>query len=93
MRLELLFGLLRRRRAVVLGALAAVSAAAWTFLLLGAGIGMQMEKTAVLAPALVVLKKSTRLFGAKTPSDPSLLCLLAVGLGVGYRDRATNNAP
>src|SRR5215813_5078492 len=38
MRLELLFGLLRHRRAVVLGALVAVSAMAWAYLLLGAGM-------------------------------------------------------
>src|SRR6516164_9657654 len=38
MRIELLTGLLRHRRAVVLGALATVTAAAWAYLLLGGGI-------------------------------------------------------
>jgi predicted metal-binding membrane protein len=42
MSVELLFELLRNRRAVVLGALAAVIAAAWGYLLLGAGIEMEM---------------------------------------------------
>ena len=39
---ELLFRLLRHRRAVVLGALATVTAAAWAYLLLGAGIETDM---------------------------------------------------
>jgi predicted metal-binding membrane protein len=39
---ELLFGVLRHDRAIVLGALAAVIAAAWAYLLLGAGIEMEM---------------------------------------------------
>ena len=38
---ELSSGILRRDRAVVLGALAAVTVAAWVYLLLGAGIEMQ----------------------------------------------------
>jgi predicted metal-binding membrane protein len=42
MPVELLFRLLRNRRAVVLGALATVVAAAWGYLLLGAGIEMEM---------------------------------------------------
>jgi len=42
MRVELLTGLLRYRRAVVLGALATVTAAAWAYLLLGGGIEMEM---------------------------------------------------
>ena len=42
MRIELLSGAVRHRRAVVLGALAAVSAAAWGFLVLGTGIKMEM---------------------------------------------------
>ena len=42
MRVELLTGLLRQRRAIVLGALAAVTAAAWAYLLLGGGIEMEM---------------------------------------------------
>jgi predicted metal-binding membrane protein len=42
MRVELLTGLLRHRQAVVLGALVAVIAAAWTYLLLGAGIAMEI---------------------------------------------------
>jgi predicted metal-binding membrane protein len=42
MPVELLFRLLRHRRAVVLGALATVIAAAWGYLLLGAGIEMEM---------------------------------------------------
>jgi len=41
MRVELLSMLLRYRRAVVLGALATVTAAAWAYLLLGAGIEMK----------------------------------------------------
>lgn len=45
MRLELLFGLLRHRRGVVLGALAAVSAMAWAYLLLGASIEMEIMDT------------------------------------------------
>jgi len=43
MRIELLFRLLRHRRAVVIGALATVTAAAWAFLLLGAGIEIDMK--------------------------------------------------
>jgi predicted metal-binding membrane protein len=39
---ELLFRLLRHRRALVLGALATVTAAAWVYLLLGAGTQMDM---------------------------------------------------
>src|SRR5690349_6203513 len=39
---ELLFRLLRHDRAIVLGALAAVIAAGWVYLLLGAGIDMEM---------------------------------------------------
>ena len=42
MRIELLFRLLRHRRAVVIGALATVTVAAWAYLLLGAGIEMDM---------------------------------------------------
>ena len=42
MPVELLFRLLRNRRAVVLGALATVITAAWGYLLLGAGIEMEM---------------------------------------------------
>jgi len=42
MRVELLTGLLRHRRAIVLGALATVTAAAWAYLLLGGGIEMEM---------------------------------------------------
>src|SRR6516165_5667346 len=42
MRVELLTGLLRYRRAVVLGALATVTAAAWAYLLLGGGIETEM---------------------------------------------------
>ena len=42
MSLKLLWRLLRYRRAIVLGALAAVIAAAWGYLLLGAGIEMDM---------------------------------------------------
>jgi len=42
MRVELLTGLLRYRRAVVLGALATVTAAAWAYLLLGGGVEMEM---------------------------------------------------
>jgi predicted metal-binding membrane protein len=42
MPVELVFRLLRNRRAVVLGALATVVAAAWGYLLLGAGIEMEM---------------------------------------------------
>jgi len=42
MPINLLWRLLRHRRAVVLGALTAVIAAAWTYLLLGAGIDMEM---------------------------------------------------
>ena len=45
MRIELLSGLLRHRRAVVLGALATVTVAAWAYLLLGAGIEMVMMDT------------------------------------------------
>ena len=41
-RVELLSGLLRLRRAIVLGALATVTAAAWAYLLLGGGIEMEM---------------------------------------------------
>ena len=41
MRIELLSMLLRHRRAVVLGALATVTAAAWAYLLLGGGIEME----------------------------------------------------
>ena len=41
MRIELLSMLLRHRRAVVLGALATVTAAAWAYLLLGGGIQME----------------------------------------------------
>jgi predicted metal-binding membrane protein len=50
MRVELLFGLLRHRRAIVLGALATVTAAAWAYLLLGGGIEMDMggEQMAML---------------------------------------------
>src|SRR5713101_2927367 len=39
---ELLSGLLRHDRAIVLGALAAVISAAWAYLPLGAGIGMEV---------------------------------------------------
>ena len=42
MQIELLSGLVRHRRTVVLGALATVTAAAWAYLLLGAGIEMDM---------------------------------------------------
>ena len=42
MRVELLPGLLRHRRAIVLGALATVTAAAWAYVLLGGGIEMDM---------------------------------------------------
>jgi len=42
MRVELLTGLLRHRRAIVLGALATVTAAAWAYLLLGGRIEMEM---------------------------------------------------
>jgi len=42
MRIELLFRLLRHRRTVVTGALATVTVAAWAYLLLGAGIEMDM---------------------------------------------------
>jgi predicted metal-binding membrane protein len=42
MRVELLTGLLRHRRAIVLGALATVTAAAWAYLLLGGAIEMEM---------------------------------------------------
>jgi predicted metal-binding membrane protein len=42
MRVELLSRLLRHRRAVVLGALVVVTGAAWTYLLLGAGIETEM---------------------------------------------------
>ena len=42
MSLKLLWRLLRYRRAIVLGALAAVIAAAWGYLLLGAGIEMEI---------------------------------------------------
>ena len=42
MPVELLFRLLRNRRAVVLSALATVITAAWGYLLLGAGINMEM---------------------------------------------------
>ena len=41
-RVELLSGLLRLRRAIVLGALATVTAAAWAYLLLGGGIETEM---------------------------------------------------
>jgi predicted metal-binding membrane protein len=41
-RVELVTGLLRHRHAVVLGALATVTAAAWAYLLLGGGIEMEM---------------------------------------------------
>ena len=41
-RVELLTGLLRHRHAVVLGAPATVTAAAWAYLLLGGGIEMEM---------------------------------------------------
>jgi predicted metal-binding membrane protein len=42
MPIELLSSLIRHRRGVVLGALACVIAAAWAYLLLGAGIEMEM---------------------------------------------------
>ena len=42
MRVELLTGLLRHRRAIVLGALATVTAAAWAYLLLGGAIETEM---------------------------------------------------
>jgi len=42
MPIEVLSRLIRHRRTVVLGALAAVIAAAWAYLLLGAGINMEM---------------------------------------------------
>ena len=42
MRVELLTGLLRHRRDIVLGALATVTAAAWAYLLLGGGIETEM---------------------------------------------------
>ncbi|MGC2199352.1 MAG: DUF2182 domain-containing protein [Stellaceae bacterium] len=42
MPIELLFRLLRNRRVVVLGALATVITAAWGYLLLGAGVEMEM---------------------------------------------------
>jgi predicted metal-binding membrane protein len=42
-RIELLSGLIRHRRAVVLGALATVTVAAWAYLLLGAGMEMGMD--------------------------------------------------
>ena len=64
MQVELLSRLLRCRRAVVLGALAAVTAAAWTYLLLGAGIeigvthisgGQMMATPYVWSPLYAVL--------------------------------------
>ena len=42
LRVKLLSGLLRYRRAIVLGALATVTAAAWAYVLLGGGIEMDM---------------------------------------------------
>ena len=42
MPVELLTGLLRHRRAIVFGALATVTAAAWAYLLLGGGVEMEM---------------------------------------------------
>ena len=39
----MLSGLLRHRRAVVLGALVTVTVAVWAYLLLAAGIGMDMD--------------------------------------------------
>jgi len=42
MRVELLTGLLRHRRAIVLGARAAVTTAAWAYLLFGGGIETEM---------------------------------------------------
>ena len=42
-RIELLSGLLRHRRAVVLGALVTVTVAAWAYLLLAAGMEMDMD--------------------------------------------------
>src|SRR5215472_17853104 len=45
MRIELLSSLLIYRRAVVLGALAVVSAAAWAYLLLSGGIQVEMMET------------------------------------------------
>ena len=46
MRIELLSWLIRYRRGVVAGALATVSAAAWAYLLLGAGSDMEgMDKS------------------------------------------------
>ena len=42
MRVELLTGLLHHRRAIVLGALATVTTAAWGYLLLGGGIETEM---------------------------------------------------
>jgi hypothetical protein len=41
MRVELLTGLLRHRRAIVFGALATVTTAAWADLLLGGGVEME----------------------------------------------------
>jgi predicted metal-binding membrane protein len=46
---DLLFGFLRYRRAVVAGALVAVIAAAWGYLLLGAGIEMDMAGRGMMA--------------------------------------------
>ena len=51
-RIELLSGLLRHRRAVVLGALVTVTVAAWAYLLLAAGMEMDIDdgpKTAALS--------------------------------------------
>jgi predicted metal-binding membrane protein len=47
--MELLAGLLRYRRAVVVGALVLVIAAAWGYLLSGAGIGMEMDGRLMMA--------------------------------------------
>jgi len=57
MRVELLSRLIRHRRAVVLGALAAVSAAAWTYLLLGAGIEMELMGTGAATGDRVVWRR------------------------------------
>ena len=60
MRVELLTGLLRYRRAVVLGALATVTAAAWAYLLLGGGIEMEMMDTGGRHMMLMLPAWSTR---------------------------------
>jgi predicted metal-binding membrane protein len=85
MPIELLWRLLRHRRAVVLGVLAAVTAAAWVYLLFGAGIetgmmGMGGGKTLATGGGTAPLETGSCLtgrasIGGTTVGLPASTCL------------------